>query len=72
MGVTPAAKPAPAVQPADEGDLHMIGACLAAIRSMSTHCGAIDEEDARAIYSLTVAAIVEWRKLDAAADVVPK
>jgi hypothetical protein len=53
---------------AEEGNLDEIGACLAAIRSMSTHNGVIDEEDARAIYSLTCIALVEWRKLDAEAD----
>ena len=54
--------------PADEGSLDGVGACLAAIRAMSTHNGAIDEEDARAIYSLSCIALAEWRKLDAAAD----
>ena len=53
---------------AEEGNLDDIGACLAAIRSMSCHNGAIDEEDARAIYSLTCIALVEWRKLDGEAD----
>ena len=52
----------------DEGSLDEVGACLAAIRSMSTHNGAIEEEDARAIYSLSCIALAEWRKLDAAAD----
>lgn len=51
-----------------EGSLDDIGACLAAIRAMSTHNGVIEEEDARAIYSLTCIALVEWRKLDAAPD----
>ena len=59
-----------AVSRAPEGSLDDLGACLAAIRSMSTHTCAIDEEDARAIYSLTCIALVEWRKHDAAADTV--
>ncbi len=54
--------------PLDDGNLDEIGACLAGIRALSNHNGAIDEEDARAVYSLTCIALAEWRKLDAAAD----
>ncbi len=32
----------------------------------SSHNGAIDEEDARAIYSLSCIALTEWRLLDEA------
>jgi hypothetical protein len=39
---------------------------------MSEHNGAIDEEHARAICSLSCIALNEWRKLDAAADMPRK
>lgn len=61
--------PCPRVtKPAREGSLDDIGACLAAIRPMSARNGSMDEEDVRAIYSLVCIALVEWRKLDGAAD----
>ncbi len=49
-----------------EGNLDDIGAVLCAIRSMTSANGAIDEEDARAIYSLSCIALTEWRLLDEA------
>lgn len=54
-----------------EGSLDDVGAVLCAIVRLTSSSGGLNEEDKRAVYSLSCVAQAEWRLLDAADD-MPK